>query len=151
MGILLVPNKPKYWRWTMSPIDYLSTLMVADPARRRILCEEGLPLQAFDALVDFFQGSQKLLSGVIGVSKTTLQRRKETHKLELAESERVLRVVRLLDKATRVFGSSENAREWFTIPSPDFEGMTPLEYSKRETGSWEVDAVLDRIAHGVVF
>jgi uncharacterized protein (DUF2384 family) len=53
--------------------------------------------------------------------------------------------------AERLFGSSEHAREWLGTPSGDFEGKSPLEYADNEIGAREVEVVLDRIGHGVVF
>ena len=57
---------------------------------------------------------------------------------------------RLVKMAEKLFGSSEQARQWQNTPSRNFEGKSPLEYADNDIGTREVEAVLDRIGNGVI-
>ena len=65
------------------------------------------------------------------------------------ESERVLRLGILFDRAVEVLGSGEGARQWFGTPKKALGGQSPLEYSDTEPGARQVEDLLGRLEHGV--
>jgi putative toxin-antitoxin system antitoxin component (TIGR02293 family) len=115
------------------------------------LCKSGFSTKTFNEVANCLQVPDVRLADIIHIPKTTLTRRKREGRFSFEESERLYRIVRLYNFATRVLGTSENAREWLRTPSGDFEDKTPLEYAETEIGAREVEAVLDRIADGVIF
>ena len=89
------------------------------------------------------------LSRILQIPQRTLARRKTEDKLSPDESERVLRIARLAEMATSVFGSSEEASAWMKEPNFALGEKTPLEYARTEPGAELVENVLIRIDHGI--
>jgi putative toxin-antitoxin system antitoxin component (TIGR02293 family) len=115
------------------------------------LCKSGLSAKIFDEVANCLQVPDIRLANIINIKKSTLIRRKREGRLSFEESQRLYRIVRLLNMAEKLFDSSEHARQWLNTPSRDFEGKSPLEYADNEIGAREVEAVLDKIGDGVIF
>lgn len=111
--------------------------------------KRGLPVSTFSALATALDISEAALSGIAGISATTLARRKRSGQLSPDESEHVLRIAALLDRAAEVFDDLKVAREWLASPNPSLGGPTPLAYADTEIGSREVEQLLGRIEYGV--
>ena len=111
--------------------------------------KQGLPVTTFRALADSLDVSEASLADVTGISVTTLTRRKRSGQLSQDESEHVLRIAALLDKAIHVFESPEDARDWFKTPNLSLGDVTPLSYADTEVGGREVENLLGRIEYGV--
>ena len=122
-----------------------------DPQGLIALCKSGFSAKTFDEIADCLQVPDLRLADIIHVPKSTLTRRKKEGRFSFEESERLYRIIRLFNLATEIFETGENAREWLTTSSYDFEGKSPIEYADTEIGAREVEAALDRIADGVVF
>ena len=86
---------------------------------------------------------------ILGISKATLHRRRAGGRLGPAESDRVVRLAKLMGKAVAVMECEENARQWLTAPQFGLGGAVPLEYAETEVGAREVEDLLGRIEHGV--
>ncbi len=97
----------------------------------------------------FIDVSDNLLSQIVNIPKRTLNRRKQQGRLNAVESERVLRIARLYDKALDVFEDEEAAENWFKKPARGLAGTPPLKYADTELGAQEVERLLIRIEHGV--
>ena len=90
------------------------------------------------------------LAAQVGLSRATLQRRKKSKgPLSAIQSDRVVRLARLMGRAIDVLESEENARHWLTSPQHGLGGATPLDYADTEVGAREVENLLGRIEHGV--
>lgn len=114
------------------------------------LIKDGLPISTFTRLKEKLGISEKTLMDTVTISKRTLARRKQEGRLSAAESEKIVRIGKLFDKATQVFAGSEaTAAQWFKTPARGLGGKTPLELADTEIGSQEVYALLVRIEHGV--
>jgi putative toxin-antitoxin system antitoxin component (TIGR02293 family) len=70
-------------------------------------------------------------------------------RLKVPEGERAVRLMRLYDKARRIFGTDENTRGWFHGHIIALGGKTPLEFAQTEPGAREVENIIGRIEHGV--
>ena len=111
---------------------------------------DGLPMATFDNFRKKIGLSEKSLSSTISISKRTLTRRKQKGRLSSSESERLVRIAKLFDKATEVFGRDEAvSAQWFKTPAKGLGGRTPLAMAETELGAQEVYAILIRIEHGV--
>ncbi len=84
----------------------------------------------------------------LGLPKRTLARRKLEGVLSPAESERVLRLARIVERARDVVGP-DRAADWLRKPNRALGGVTPLSLLDTDVGAQEVEDVLVRIEHGV--
>jgi putative toxin-antitoxin system antitoxin component (TIGR02293 family) len=109
----------------------------------------GLPLQELEALQAFLDIPLEKLAPRLGISRATLHRRKLEGRLGKEESDRVVRLARLMGKAVEVFGSHENARRWLSSPQYGLANTIPLDYAETEVGAREVEDLLGRIQFGV--
>jgi putative toxin-antitoxin system antitoxin component (TIGR02293 family) len=78
----------------------------------------------------------------------TLARRKGG-RLELHEGERLLRLIRLVARATDVLGDSRKAARWLEAPNRALAGATPLSFLDTDIGTQAAEEVLARIEFGV--
>jgi putative toxin-antitoxin system antitoxin component (TIGR02293 family) len=82
-------------------------------------------------------------------SRTLQHRRSRREKLTIEESDRVLRVIRVLSSAESVYGSRERALGWLRRPHARLEGRAPLALLKTDTGSRIVEELLTQIDEGM--
>ena len=67
------------------------------------------------------------------------------------ESERLLRISRVLERATSLHGGDRSiARQWLETRVPALGNQRPLDLAETESGAREVEALIGRIEHGVV-
>jgi putative toxin-antitoxin system antitoxin component (TIGR02293 family) len=80
----------------------------------------------------------------------TLQHRRSRHeRLTVEESDRVLRVIRVLALTESVYGSRERALAWLRNPHARIEGRAPLSLLNTDTGSRIVEELLIQIDEGM--
>lgn len=90
------------------------------------------------------------LASRIGIPPRTLARRKSAGKLSMEESERVVRLAGLYERAAELFdGDVVNARQWMSQPKKALGGESPLDYAATELGAREVENLIGRLEHGV--
>jgi putative toxin-antitoxin system antitoxin component (TIGR02293 family) len=112
--------------------------------------EQGLPMRALESLALGLGMALPELAGHLGIPARTLARRKSAGRLSSDESERVVRVARLLEKAMALFDwDGAEARVWLRQPKTALAGQSPLDYARTEIGAREVENLLGRIEHGV--
>ena len=111
--------------------------------------DEGLPAGLAGKMEKRLEVGPEKMAHLLGVSPRTLKRRREDGTLSRVESERLYRIARLLQAATRVFGSKEEARSWLKRPQVGLGGEVPLEIARLEPGARETERLLGRIEHGI--
>ena len=111
--------------------------------------KSGLPVRVFRALAEALSVSDATLAASAGISGTTLTRRKRAGYLTPTESEHVLRIATLLERAAQVFENVQDAADWLKTPNLSLSDVTPLDYADTEIGAREVENLLGRIDHGV--
>ncbi len=109
----------------------------------------GLSIQVFRALAEALNVSDAALANLAGISGTTLTRRKRVGHLTPDESEHVLRIANLLERAAQVFEDVGDASDWLKTPNLSLDNVTPLDYADTEIGAREVENLLGRIDYGV--
>lgn len=124
-------------------------LRMEQPAGLVATVREGLPIDRFDVLKSLLGVSSEELTEVVGISASTLSRRREQGSFKKDESERILRVARLALRAVEVFEGTANARKWLTDPARALGGESPLRFADTEPGAQEVERMLLRLEHGV--
>ena len=113
------------------------------------LLKQGLPISAFDRMQAELDVPARTLAIAASIAERTLIRRRKEGRLQPAESERLLRIGVLFDKALEVLGEQEIVRRWFKTPKKALGGQSPLEYADTEPGAREVEDLLGRIEYGV--
>lgn len=122
---------------------------VLSPAHLIPLLKAGLPVQELNELQGYLAMPLDKLVPMLGISKATLHRRKSSGRLDVAESDRVVRYARLLGRAAVVMESLENGRRWLASPQVGLGGEVPLNFAQTEVGAREVEDLLGRIEYGV--
>jgi putative toxin-antitoxin system antitoxin component (TIGR02293 family) len=82
-------------------------------------------------------------------SRTLQHRNTRREKLTLEESDRVLRVIRVISSAETVYGGRERALAWLRRPNARLDGRAPLSLLKTDTGSRIVEELLVQIDEGM--
>lgn len=109
----------------------------------------GLPMSELFALKERLEVSNEALAPMVGLSLATLNRRRAGERLSPVHGDRVMRYLRLFDRACEVMGTAEHARAWLKAPQGSLGGSTPLDFALTEIGAREVEDLLGRIEHGV--
>ena len=112
------------------------------------LIERQLPTSSINRVLALGLTRSEVDSLVIPL-RTLQHRRSRREKLTVEESDRVLRLVRLLSHAESVYGSRERALAWLRRPYPRLRDRTPLETLKTDTGSRIVEELLIQIDEGM--
>src|ERR1700757_614139 len=111
--------------------------------------QKGLRFSELETLQNSIDLPFEQLAAKLAISRSTLQRRKAAGRLSPDESDKVMRLSRLLEHATNVFGDIERARVWLKFPQRGLGGAIPLDYAETEVGAREVDNLLGRIEYSV--
>lgn len=116
---------------------------------RRI--ERGLPFRSFVELRRELGLSREATARLVRIPSRTLARRQRERRLAPEESERVVRLGRVLAAAIELFeGDRDGARAWLGRANRALGGRTPLDACRTEVGAREVEALIGRLEHGVV-
>ncbi len=111
--------------------------------------QKGLRFSELETLQNSIDLPFEQLAAKLAISRSTLQRRKAAGRLSPDESDKVMRLSRLLEHATNVFGDIQSARAWLKFPQRGLGGAIPLDYAETEVGAREVDDLLGRIEYSV--
>ena len=84
------------------------------------------------------------------IPRRTLDRRVEAKQsLTVAESDRLLRAVRVIVRAGDALGSTAKAAVWLRTPNAALRGRTPISMLETDLGARMVERTLGRIEQGV--
>lgn len=110
----------------------------------------GLPIKRLDEFQRFSGLPWESLSTVLHLPTRTLARRRKAGKLSPSESDRLIRIAQLFERATDLLqGDANSAKSWFLGPCRAFGGETPLAVAETEIGAAEVEQLLGRLEYGV--
>ena len=114
------------------------------------LVEKGIPVETLRGLSSILHLTPVAFAATLGIPRRTAARRLTgNEKLSPNESERALRIVRLLHIAEELFVDGQAASDWFKRPLSALDGKSPLEMCRTEPGARAVEQLLGRIEHGV--
>lgn len=113
------------------------------------LIRRGIPAAAVDSVLKALQVSQSDLAKVLGIPGRTLARRKRQGTLNSEESAKLLRLARVVGRATEVFEDADTALDWLKAPNSALARKTPLSLVDTDIGAESVLDTLGRIEHGV--
>ena len=110
------------------------------------LVHNRLPLSVIDRLLA--EGVTKQEIDMIAPPRTLAHRRANAESLTVEESDRAVRLARIVAQTESVFGNKDKAMGWLRRPMKRFEGGTPIEMLTTEVGSRLVEEVLVQIDEG---
>ncbi len=100
-------------------------------------------------LVDWGYSDAELFNLVI--PKRTLDRRQSKKEpLSIDETDKALRLARIAEFASKVFGDKDKAQRWLRKPKRSLDGDTPVNYLTSEAGARVVEDMLVRIDSGML-
>ena len=112
------------------------------------MIRRGVVAGIYLQLKECLEISDQRLSSVVRISQRTIKRRLGEGRFHPDESERLVRVARLTERAQEVFEDLEGAREWLKSSQFALGGKIPLEYADTEPGAQIVEDLLGRMEHG---
>lgn len=108
----------------------------------------GLALWIVDDVVSSGRLSAVELDRLV-LPRKTLAHRRTLGNLTPDQSDRLTRVVRMIEEAEATFGDRAKAHAWMRLPSKLLDGEAPLDRLDTDIGTRQVEAILGRIAHGI--
>jgi putative toxin-antitoxin system antitoxin component (TIGR02293 family) len=110
------------------------------------LVHNRLPVSVVDRLLD--EGVTRQELELVTPARTLAHRRAKAERLTVEESDRAVRLARVVVQAESVFGDKEKAMTWLRRSLKRFDGRTPLAMLATDTGSRLVEEALVQIDEG---
>jgi putative toxin-antitoxin system antitoxin component (TIGR02293 family) len=109
----------------------------------------GLPLIALQSVQRSLHLSREGLSRILSMPERTLARRQKQARLTAEESDRLIRVARVMAHAVQVLGSRDKAARWLRSRNRALRGSAPVSLLDTDIGAQQVSEVLGRIEYGI--
>jgi putative toxin-antitoxin system antitoxin component (TIGR02293 family) len=110
--------------------------------------EQQVPFASIHTLARRIGIDPAEMLAVIGMPERTAARRREQGLLKPDEADRLLRVARVVEEATRIFGSEEKAARWLQSEHPLLSDAKPFSLLDSDAGVKSVTDELTRIDYG---
>jgi putative toxin-antitoxin system antitoxin component (TIGR02293 family) len=112
------------------------------------IVRQGLPVGAAQHMLDTGRLTLAELNRIV-LPRKTLANRRKVGTLTAGQSDRLLRVARIVGMAEETFGNPEKAAIWLRRPTSALAGEHPLDLLDTDEGAREVETLLGRIAHDI--
>jgi putative toxin-antitoxin system antitoxin component (TIGR02293 family) len=109
---------------------------------------EGLPVRVVDEVLEAGKLTAAELDQ-IALPRKTLAHRRALGRLSAEQSDRLVRILRVIREAETTFANPEKAHRWLRRPTSALAGNAPLDLLDTEVGARRVEVLLGRIAHGI--
>ncbi len=109
---------------------------------------EGLPVEAVDEVLDTGRLTLAELDR-LALPRKTLAHRRMLGRLTPEQSDRLARILRIIEEAEGTFGDPRKAHAWLRRPTALLDNEAPLDRLDTDIGARQVEALLGRIAHGI--
>jgi putative toxin-antitoxin system antitoxin component (TIGR02293 family) len=132
--------------------DYVALLGLRtyEPLRIYAQARGGLAYGAFERLQRNTALPTRTLAELAGIPLRTLARRKTDGRFDPEESDRLLRIARVVGAALDLFeGDVDEARRWLGAEQVALGGHAPLALLKTDVGAREVEQLVGRLEHGI--
>lgn len=110
--------------------------------------ESGLPVNIIDDLRDAGLTFGEVHTLVLP-ARTLKHRKQKRQPLSIEESDRMVRLTRILSLADEVFANHEKALGWLRAKNRQLEGRAPLDLLRSEAGGDVVRQMLHQIDEGI--
>ena len=128
---------------THVPVDRLDgTRLLGVPHDPVEALRAGLTYGAFEQMQSVLGLSARDLAGTLGIAPRTLARRQAGGRFERDESDRLLRLARLVEIAIAAFEDVDAAAAWLRAPKTLLGGESPLAHADTAHGAREVEDML---------
>jgi putative toxin-antitoxin system antitoxin component (TIGR02293 family) len=112
------------------------------------LVRRGLPVEAVQFVLDTGRLTLAEVDRIV-LPRKTLANRRKLGNLTPEQSDRLVRVARVLAAAEETFGGREKAGVWLRRPTAALAGESPLQLLDTDEGARTVETLLGRIGHGI--
>ena len=112
------------------------------------LVRRGLPIGAVQYVLDTGRLTLAELDQIV-LPRKTLANRRKLGTLTPEQSDRLVRVARVLAAADETFGDRAKAGTWLRRPTSGLAGERPLDLLDTDEGARAVETLLGRIGHGI--
>jgi putative toxin-antitoxin system antitoxin component (TIGR02293 family) len=112
------------------------------------LVEQRLPLSSLDSLTSAGLSDDEIYTYVLP-RRTLVHRRSKQEPLTHEESDRAVRIARITSLAEEVFGNDAKAARWLRKSKQRFDGRTPLDLLRTESGARLVEEMLLQLDYGI--
>jgi|SRR5580658_521191 putative toxin-antitoxin system antitoxin component (TIGR02293 family) len=110
----------------------------------------GLPAATVTRLADVLSLQRSQVAKRLNISNRTLSRRLASKaRLTHDESDRTLRMAKVVALANDILGTEDKASRWMVAPNRALGGKRPFDQLDTELGVRSVEEVLQRIAYGM--
>jgi putative toxin-antitoxin system antitoxin component (TIGR02293 family) len=109
----------------------------------------GVPTQAVDHFLAISHLTFTSIERHVMARRTFKRRQDAAQRLDPMESDRLLRLVRLVAAADETFGNAEKALTWLVRENRALDGQTPLSLADTDLGARSVETLLGQIGHGL--
>lgn len=109
----------------------------------------SVPVARLDALKKLGFSNDELYA-LVAPRRTLARRRDKGEMLSPVESDRVLRLERIVESANRVFANEEKAHRWLRSEIIALDGARPIDLLASETGAHLIEEELVRIDYGML-
>jgi putative toxin-antitoxin system antitoxin component (TIGR02293 family) len=125
-------------------------LRTYESARLHSRVREGLSYEAFERLRGVLDLPAARAAELLQIPARTLARRRDAGRFEPEESDRLVRLARLVGLSLQLFeGDLDGMRSWLTTPHAALADQVPLEFATTEIGAREVENLIGRLEHGI--
>jgi putative toxin-antitoxin system antitoxin component (TIGR02293 family) len=108
----------------------------------------GLPLDVVDNALVAGQVTMAELDRLV-LPRKTLAHRRTMGNLTPDQSDRITRLLRIIEESEATFGDRAKAHTWLRRPSALLDGEAPLDRLDTDIGTRQVEAILGRINYGL--
>jgi putative toxin-antitoxin system antitoxin component (TIGR02293 family) len=110
----------------------------------------GLPASTVTMLAEVLSLHREQVAKCLKISPRTLSRRLASNsRLTHEESDRTVRMAKVVALASEVLGAEDKASRWMVAPNRALGGRRPLDQLDTELGARSVEGVLYAIAYGM--
>jgi putative toxin-antitoxin system antitoxin component (TIGR02293 family) len=113
------------------------------------LVRRGVPTQAVDHFLEVSRLTFHTVERHVLPRRTFRRRQDAAERLDPLESDRLVRLVRLVAAADETFGDPGKALAWLNRENRVLDGQSPLSLADTDQGARSVEALLGRIGHGL--
>jgi putative toxin-antitoxin system antitoxin component (TIGR02293 family) len=127
----------------------IKLILGLNPMAIHAAIKDGFAYSVFEDVANEIAVTQKELARIIGIPVETIARRKDINHLTSIESDRLYRIILMVDFTCTVFGNINHARAWLKTPNLSLHGEVPLSLMCTDAGMHLVETSLYRIKYGI--
>jgi putative toxin-antitoxin system antitoxin component (TIGR02293 family) len=143
--------------WAMTAVARIQQLLggeqITGPLRSDFdvvrMVRRGVSTQAVDHFLAISHLTFNSIERHVMARRTFKRRQEMDQRLDPTESDRLLRLVRLVAAADETFGNSKKALVWLGRENRALDGQTPLSLADTDSGARSVETLLGQIGHGL--